>query len=218
MENDRQWQIISKTDSIIDNLKWIDEEDMLLKFSDAPIFEKQPLSTIRTTFIYVDLDGEVVCVLKTAIDVEPRTNLSVLHRADFSDKINAAKRPKQVVDSVSHMNMNWLEKTYIFDSAATYSIPVDHENIDTFNPKRELTPFEFAKDTAKISSSLAVFHDLYEFVIIMREENAFKKSIIKQSLSGKTKKVRISDDSPRQYVFSKNNPVSGKRRTKKNYD
>ena len=235
-----KWQIIGKTESITDNIKWIDEEDMLLKYSDAPIFEKQPLNNIHATFIYVDYGSDVVGVLKTTIDLETRANISVLHRSDFSDTITAAKHPKMVVSetiptaeqkhctlfstenmasaSSSYSIPDWLEKSYIFDSAATYSIPVDHENIDNFNPKRELTPFEFLKDTAKISSSLKVFHDLYEFVIIMREDNAVKKSIIKdKSLSGKTKKVRISDDSPKQYVFSKNNPVSGKRRTKKNY-
>jgi hypothetical protein len=35
---------------------------------------------------------------------------------------------------------------------------------------------------------------------------------------GKTKKVRISDDSPKEFVFSKINPVSGKRRTQKLYN
>ena len=221
METVEKWQIISKTESITDNLKWIDEEDVLLKYSEQPIFEKQPLNNIRATFIYVDVGGDIVGVLKTTIELEMRTNLSVLHRSDFSDKINAAKHPSKVCvvsSSDSSSLEDWLKKSYIFDSTATYSISVDHENIDSFNPKRELSPFEFAKDTAKISSSLPVFHDLYEFVIIMREENSVKKSIIKdRSLSGKTKKVRISDESPKQYVFSKNNPVSGKRRTKRIY-
>jgi hypothetical protein len=209
----QEWRIVGKTESIADNLKWIDEEEMLLKYSENPIFEKQPLIAISITFIYVGLDEEVVGVLKTTLDLEPRHNISVLHRADFSDKINAAKNPKSICS-----DFEWTDKSYIFDSAASYSIPVDHDNIDNFEPKREFTPFEFSKDTAKISSTLAVFQDLYELVIIMREENAVKKSIIKTHfLSGKTKKVRISEDSPKQYVFSKTHPVSGKRRTKKHY-
>lgn len=210
-----EWRIIDKTESISDNLKWIDEEDMLLKYSDEPIFEKRPLDKISATFIYVDFSGDVVGVLKTKIDLEKRINVSVIHRSEFSDKINAAKNPKVIINDVG---LEWIKKSYIFDSAASYSVPIDHENIDEFEPKKELMPFEFSKDTAKISSSLMVFQDLYEIVIIMREESAVKKSILKDhSLSGKTKKVRISEDSPKQYMYSKTHPVSGKRRTKKNY-
>jgi hypothetical protein len=211
---EQEWIIIGKTESIIENLKWIDEEEMLLKYSDEPVFEKQPLSNIIITFIYVDYVGEVVGVLKTTIDLEKRHNVSIIHRSDFADKINAAKKPNMCVSDPQ----DWTEKSYTFDSAASYSVPVDHDNVDNFSPKRELTPFEFSKDTAKISSALIVFHDLYEIVIIMREEPAVKKSILKKySTAGKTKRVSISEESPKQYVFSKNNPTSGKRRTKKNY-
>jgi hypothetical protein len=216
----QEWRIIGKTESIIDNLKWIDEEEMLLKYSDEPIFEKQSLNNIIATFIYVDSVGEVVGVFKTTIDLETRQNLSIIHRSDFADKINTAKTPKMcVADSgIISEPSDWMEKSYIFDGAASYSIPVDHDNVDNFVPKRELTPFEFSKDTAKISSSLITFHDLYEIIIIMREETAVKKSILKKyTNTGKTKRVSISEDPPKQYVFSKKHPVSGKRRTKKNY-
>jgi hypothetical protein len=212
---EQEWRIIGKTESFVDNLKWIEEEEMLLQYSDNPVFETQPLDNIRATFLYVDFDSNVVGILKTAIDLEKRYNLSILHRSDFFDKINVAKTPKVIVGD---MVPEWCKKSYLFDSAASYSLPVNHDNIDVFNPKRELHSFEFAKDTAKISSTLMVFHDLYEIVIIMREENVIKKSILKKySNTGKTKRVSISEECPKQYVFSKTHPVTGKRRTKKKY-
>jgi hypothetical protein len=106
------------------------------------------------------------------------------------------------------------EKTYIFEDAAIYHISNDHETIDAINTKQVWTTIHFHKDVEKIPNSLLVFQDLSEIFVIMREVK--RRGLLKDgSRPGKTKKVRISDDSPKEYVFSKLNPVSGKRRTQK---
>ena len=222
MNTENAWQIINKSNSRFEsNPKWIEEEEDLLNWAENPNFEKQPLKQIAVTFIYVSSDTsnaklEYICtgILHTFIKLDPHEHYSILHKSDFFDKITQAKSPKTLFDDDTYKS-DWLEKTYMFDNAAIYCIPIDHEQI---NPKSTFTQLNFSKDTVKIHCSLSVFHDLYEVVVIMREvKNVVRlKSIIKDGTKmGKTKKVRISDDSPKEFVFSKMRPVSGKRRTKK---
>ena len=227
------WQIINKSTLRIES-KWIEEEENILNWAENPNFEKQPLTQITIKCIYV-IDFSTTCaspeyfanseslgagVLKTSIKLDPQQHSSILHKSAFFDKINEAKNPKMLFDNdICDIN-KWLKKSYTFDNAAIYSISIDHEQINQFNPKLPFTPLIFSNDIAKINCSISVFHDLYEIIVIMREvKNTIGlKSIIKDvTKMGKTKKVRISDDSPKEYVFSKLRPVSGKRRTKKTH-
>jgi hypothetical protein len=224
MNRENIWQIINKSTKRVES-KWIEEEENLLNWAENPNFEKQPLKQIAIKCIYVSSDildtkighiGEGI--LQTSIKLEPQEHFSILHKSEFFNKINEAKTPKMLFGNDVCENNKWLEKSYTFDNAAIYSIPIDHEQINQFDPNVPFTQLNFSKDIAKIHCSLSVFHDLYEIIVIMREVNTVLglKSIIKDTTKmGKTKKVRISDDSPKEYLFSKTRPVSGKRRTKK---
>ena len=235
------WQIINKSTKRLGS-KWIEDEENLLNWAEDPNFEKQPLHQIAIKFIYVGSETSdskstsyaecedsiseaeertlwvLVGRIQTSIKLELHEHFSILHKSEFFSKINEAKIPKILFNNDICDKNKWLEKSYTFDTAAIYSIPIDHEQINQFDPKIPFTPLNFSKDIAKIHCSLSVFHDLYEIVVIMRESKntGGLKSIIKDGTKvGKTKKVRISDDSPKEYVFSKLRPVSGKRRTKK---
>ena len=217
MTQENKWQIINKSTRV--ESKWIEEEENLLNWAENPKFEKQPLTQIAIKFIYVSSETLDVGILHTSIKLDPQETKSILHKSIFFNKINEAKTPKMLFDKDICDKNKWLEKSYIFDSAAIYSIPIDHE-LNHFTQNIPLTPLTFSKDIEKINYSLSVFHDLYEIIVIMRyvKNTIGLKSIIKDGIKiGKTKKVRISDDSPKEYVFSKMNPVSGKRRTKKTH-
>ena len=201
--------------SIITKTDWIEEEDLLLDWAENTNFEKYPLNKIAMTFVYVDLEHSVVGVAKSFIELEKRERSSILHRSDFFDKVRLANNPSSISDP--GIRSEWSEKTYTFEDAAIYHIPNDHETIDAINTKQVWTAIHFHKDVEKIPNSLLVFQDLSEIFVIMREVK--RRGVLKDgSKMGKTKKVRISDDSPKEYVFSKLNPVSGKRRTQKLYN
>lgn len=213
------WQIINKSTRRVES-NWIEEEEYLLNWAENPNFEKQPLNQIAIKLIYVSSEALGAGILKTSIKLEPQQHSSILHKSVFFDKINDAKKPKNLFNNDICDKNEWLEKSYMFDTAAIYSIPIDHEQINQFDSKLPFTPLNFSNDIAKINCSISVFHDLYEIVVIMREvKNTIGlKSIIKDGTKmGKTKKVRISEDSPKEYVFSKTRTVSGKRRTKKTH-
>ena len=213
------WQIINKSTRRVES-NWIEEEEYILNWAENPNFEKQPLNQIPIKFIYVNSEAFGEGILKTSINLEPQQQFSILHKSVFFDKINEAKIPKMLFKNDICDKNEWLEKSYMFDTAAIYSISIGHEQINQFYPTIPFTPLNFSNDIAKINCSLSVFHDLYEIIVIMREVKNLicLKSIIKDgSKIGKTKKVRISDDSPKEYVFSKLRPVSGKRRTKKTH-
>lgn len=213
-ENSQKSWKISET-SIIPKTDWIEEEDFLLDWAENANFEKYPLDKITMTFLYVDPEHSVVGVAKSSIELEKRERSAILHRSDFFDKIRAANNPISISDP--GIRSEWSEKTYAFEDAAIYHVPNDHETIDNINAKQLWTAIHFHKDVEKIPNSLLVFHDLSEIFVIMREVK--RKGVLKDgSKMGKTKKVRISDDSPKEYVFSKLNPVSGKRRTQKLYN
>lgn len=210
---ENSWQIIHK--SIIQKTDWIEEEDLLLDWAENTNFEKYPLNKISMTFVYVDLEHSVVGVAKSFIELEKRERSSILHRSDFFDKVRFANNPSSLLDA--GIRSEWSEKTYTFEDAAIYHVPNDHETIDNINTKQLWTDIHFHKDVEKIPNSLLVFQDLSEIFVIMREVK--RRGVLKDgSKMGKTKKVRISDDSPKEYVFSKLNPVSGKRRTQKLYN
>ena len=210
------WQIMNK--SIIQKTDWMEEEDFLLDWAENANFEKYPLSKIAITFIYVNIDQSIVGVAKTSIELEKRERSAVLHRSDFFDKVRSANNPISILENSREDNANnWLNKKYIFEDAAIYHVQNDHENIDNINKTQSWNSIHFHKDVEKIPISLLVFQDLSEIFVIMREvkKAGGLKSTMNDSRIGKTKKVRISDDSPKEFVFSKLNPVSGRRRTHK---
>ncbi len=236
------WRIQIVEKYIIPKTDWIEEEDLLLDWAENANFEKLPPSKIAITIIYVDLDHSVVGIAKSYIDLEPRERSSILYRSEFFDKIRLANNPfclrnsngvsttcaalrinpqtpSTISKEIEDIDENkWLKKTYVFEDAAIYHIPNDHENIENVNANIVLTPVHFNKDVEKIHNALLVFHDLSEIFVIMREVKKIGvlKSIIRDGTNmSKTKKVRITDDSPKEFVFSKLNPVSGKRRTQK---
>lgn len=215
MGDHQTWQFINKTQPLHDS-DWIEEEDRLLNWAENPIFERQPLNHIAATFIYIDTIRSIVGVLKTSIDLEKREKSSILYRSDFFDKVTQAKHPVSIsIPSV--FGQEWSEKTYSFEHAAIYSIPIEHDQINQFATTLGFTPLEFSNDIVKIPSALIVLHDSYEIVVTMREVKpvSILKTNTNSSSKGKTKKVQISDDSPKEFVFSKTKPVSGKRRTRK---
>ena len=224
------WQIITTTEvagnsnkkSIITKTNWIEEEDLLLDWAENANFEKYPLSKILLTFVYIDIGQSVVGVAKTYIELEKRERSSILHRSEFFDKVREANNPKLLLNN--HLNGDgdggggeWSGKTYTFEDAAIHHIINDHESIDSINTNRTLTPIHFHKDVEKIPNSLMIFHDLSEIFVIMREVKKTGGLKTGSKDMSKTKKVRISDDSPKEFVFSKLNPVTGKRRTRKSH-
>lgn len=219
MQNPEQnWQIIDRNTPYIDESNWIEEEDRLLNFAENPIFEKQPLNSIAFIFLYKDLDNNVVGVSRTTAHLDKRERYSILHRAEFADKVNVAKTPNKIYQPC--IEDRWIEKQYQFEDAGIYCVPVDSDNITEYEPITIFLPLQFSKDIAKISSSLIPFHDLYEILVIMREDKppATIKSILKDGTKmGRTKKVRISDESPNKVLFYNSKPVAGKRRTNKIY-
>jgi len=217
----RAWDIHNKY--ILEKSNWIENEDILIDWAENANFEKTPLNKIAATFIYVNAEHVVAGVAKTFIDLEMRERSSILHKTAFFNTVKIANNPKSIFDKNPSKDIDldeWLSKTYTFEDAATFHVSVDHETIDNINPKQLVIPLSFNKDYEKIPSALSVFQDLFEIFVIMREakpmHNTKLKSILRDgSSNGKTKKVRISDASPNEFVFSKSSPVVGKRKTRK---
>ena len=202
-----EWKIFDKTAiDVKSDSEWIEEEERLINWSENPIFEKQSLNYISITFIYVDVDKNIVGVAKTNIDIEKHDAYSLLYKSDFVEKIEVAKNP---IKMRSDTKDTWLEKTYCFEDAVIYN------GVDGSEHRFTMNPILFSIDnTAKISNSLTIVHDLYELIVIMREVKDITrlKSILKDhSTKGKTKKVRISDDSPKEYLHVR----QGRRKTHK---
>ena len=194
---------------------WIEEEEFILNWAENPVFEKQPLKSIAISFIYININNEIVGILKSSIELEKQHSSSILHQSDFLDKINIAKNPISINEGNKH---NWLEKSYMFKDTIIYY----PSNEQTMHNPSSFQSLYFSNDIAKIPNSISILHDLYEIVVIMREIKPpiVLKSIIKpasnNSPGGKTKKVRISEDSPKEIVYINNkSPLKSKRKTRK---
>ena len=226
-----EWKIIGNG-KFIDNSNWIQEEENLLEWSENLTFIKQPLKYIAITFIYT-VDDCLSGMLRTSIPIDSfNSSTSVLNKTVFCDAVNAAKNPKSLITNMDMDNGNhnqWLENTYDYRDAAIYNIISKADNIDHIDTDTPFvpiaSPYTCKSDIiVKIPNSIVVFHDLYEIVVIMQPSSAASqsytgvglKSILRDgSKIGKTKKVHISDDSPKKYVFMKNQPVSNKRKTRR---
>jgi len=213
------WKYVDPKTPIIEKSNWIDEEEELLNWAENPIFEKQPLNYITLTFLYVNLEPTIVGVAKTSIEIDTREMSSELKKSVFFDKVNSAKHPKLLFgDNISE---EWLEKKYIFKDASMFHLSLDHEHISDFR-NNKMVDVVFQKDFIKIPNALSIFHNISEIFVIMREDvdppnvKPGLKSILKKSITGKTKKVRISEDSPKEFVFSSSKPVRKTRRLTKN--
>jgi hypothetical protein len=208
-ELEPEWQLVNRN-TPLDDSDWMKEEEWLLEFAENPVFEKQPLDKIAMTFLYVDSGSSIVAITKSTICLDVGEKSSRLNEPAFSDKVKAAKTPKRIFTEDG--DATWLDKTYLFESASLYSVPVSHETMGHYEPARELSPL---KNTAKILGSLIIFHDLYEIVIVMREEKTELKSIMKTgdirpSSAALTKKVRFP-----LVLTNGKNARREKRRTKK---
>ena len=158
-----------------------------------------------------------------------KTPKSLITNIDTDNGIDVL--PTKQSSSSLRMNPNqWLENTYDYRDAAIYNIinKTDHiDHIDTDAPFVPIvSPYTCKSDiVVKIPNSIEVFHDLYEIVVIMQPassigsqsymQNGLKSILRDGSKIGKTKKVHISDDSPKKYVYMKNQPVSNKRKTRR---
>ena len=211
-ELEPEWQLVNRN-TPLDDSDWIKEEEWLLEFAENPVFEKQPLDKIAMTFLYVNSESTIVAITKSTIHLDIGEKSSRLNETAFYDKVKVAKNPKRILTEDS--DANWLDKTYLFESASLYSVPVSHETMVNYEPARELSPLSFHKNTAKILGSLIIFHDLYEIIIVMREEKTEMKSIkktggIRPGSSALTKKVRFP-----LVLTNGKNARGEKRRTKK---
>lgn len=207
-----------KEGHFIDNSNWIEEEERLIHWSENLDFVKRPLNNIAMTFIYIDNEKCISGMLRTSIYTNMVKNItsSLLNKTEFFDKVNVAKTPTRLFADTK--SRPWLEKSYEFDDAAIYTILHENDRIDHIKKTTSFTPIVFSSDNAKIPNSISVFHDLYEIIVIMREVCSVEiKSILRivGSKTSKTKKVHISDDLPKKYVYVKNHPVSGKRKTRR---
>ena len=192
------WKIVNKKSES----KWIEEEEFLLNWAENPTFEKQPLSNIQVTFVYIGDDQNIVGVTQTTMELKKCERSSILNRSTFFEQIDHAKKPKTIfIDDDECDSFEWLNKTYTFYDAAIYSIPNDPDNIDKYDMKTAFDPLHFLKDTIKINSALDIFHDLYEIVVIMKQETVSYtlKSILKDGTKiNRTKKVQISENLPKR--------------------
>jgi hypothetical protein len=201
------WKYIDN--AIIEKSNWIDEESQLLNWADNPKFEKVPLNHINMKFLYLNPNRELVGIAKTIAELEN----SRLNKSIFFDNINYAKNPKQIFTGKDSDKNEWLNKKYLFDEASIYHLPIDYETVESVH-KHTIADINFIKDEVKIPNSIILFHDFSEIFIIMREEPKLVeiKSILKsKTSSGKTKKVRISDDLPKEFIFSKTKPISSRK-------
>jgi hypothetical protein len=190
---DAKKSIITKTD-------WIEEEDQLLNWAENPVFEKQPLHSITLTFIYVNPDRTVVGIAKNTIELEKREQQSsILRRSVFFDKVSSAKNPALLFPDLTD---EWLSKTYIYECASLFNLSLDYESNSDFS-NNKMNDIVFNTEYTKIPNALILFHDQYELFVIMREKIELKSILNKKPKSGrKTKKVRISEESPKEFLFS----------------
>lgn len=210
---DAKKSIITKTD-------WIEEEDRLLNWAENPVFEKQPLHSITLTFIYLNADRTVVGIAKNTIELEKREQQSsILRRSVFFDKVSSAKNPTSLFpnfDDVVETTDDWLSKNYIYECASLFNLSLDYETNRDFS-NNKMDDIVFNAEYAKIPNALILFHDQYELFVIMREKVELKSILNKKpkQCARKTKKVRISEDLPREFLFSKSTPIESKRSTRK---
>ena len=217
------FKYIDAKKSIITKTDWIEEEDRLLNWAENPVFEKQPLHSITLTFIYLNADRTVVGIAKNTIELEKREQLSsILRRSVFFDKVSSAKNPILLFpdptkcDEIGETPDDWLSKNYIYECASLFNLSLDYESNSDFS-NNKMNDIVFNAEFAKIPNALILFHDQYELFVIMREKIELKSILNKKPKQGvrKTKKVRISDDLPREFLFSKSTPIESKRSTRK---
>jgi hypothetical protein len=198
------WKIVSAR-HFIDNSNWIEEEERLINWTDDLNLTKQPLDAITITFIYVDSERFITGMLRSDFPLATlKTTASftaVFNKSALFDTINTAKSPSALF--VDKESLPWLFKSYEYEDMGIYT--VNERDAVLFGP------IVFSGDIAKIPNSIALLHDLYEIVVIMREVPVIVKPALR-SVGSKTKKVRISDNLPTKYIYRS---VSGKQKTRR---
>jgi hypothetical protein len=172
---------------------WLQEEERLLELIAENAFHRTPLAKLPASFYYINPDNEIVHIFKTHIEFDSKTAI------DWD-----------VFYSVVKSASSWNDKQYVFEDAALHHISIDYGSIDVFNPAKSLHRI-LSNNPISLEPSLAVFHDLSELFVFMRESLPPRhKSILKSNGSavkvagGKTKKVRISEQSNTIFIIDRN--------------
>lgn len=164
-------------------LTWLQEEERLLDLITNNTFIRIPLASLAVSVYYIDRNNEIVDVFKTRIEVDG----------------NKTTIEWDLVYTIIRAAAIWNGKTYAFDDAALHHISIDYHSIDVFSPECSLTRV-LSHKPIKLDSTLAVFHDLSELFVFMREDVVRPKSILKTDMGvkdgSKTKKVRINEEPP----------------------
>jgi hypothetical protein len=158
--------------------KWIEEEELLEKLISNEHYEPISLENILVQFVYVNYQHEIVG--KTSASLNTANRSVAFSRVDWPELVSLA-------DSYSHNG----EVKYEMGDVGMFHITRDHDHINAESWPTTLTPV--SETDTKISSTVEVFHDLSELIVIMRPTSP--KSILKSGNStagGATKRVRIN--------------------------
>ena len=173
---------------------WIQEEELLLKFAESETFNAVPLEEIQVTIIYVDRNQDIVDAIDQLLPLKMESHKSVLEWAELKRHID------------SHLKHNGMR--YLFTDLSYYHLSFGYDQIDVFNPSNQITKLEKDKNI-KIVETLPILHDISQIFVIMREviptpaKNSLKSILKNGSKIGKTKKVRISENSPEVFASSR---------------
>jgi len=175
---------------------WIREEEILLKFAESETFNTVPLEEVQVTLIFVDRTLDIVDAVDEQLPLRgiPDTHKSILEWAHLKQRID------------SHLTHNGLR--YLFTDLSQYHLSIGYDQLDVFNPSKQLTKLEKDKDI-KFAETLPILHDISQIFVILREviptptKNSLKSILKNGSKIGKTKKVRISETSPEIFASSR---------------
>jgi len=175
---------------------WIKEEELLLKFAESGTFNVESLEEIQVTIIYVDRTHDIVDAVDGMLPLltNPASRKSILEWTEL----------KQYIDS--RLKHNGLR--YLFTDLSYYHLAISYDQLDVFNPSTQLIKLEKDKNI-KIVETLPILHDISQIFVILREvipapsKNSLKSILKTGSKIGKTKKVRISENSPEVFASSR---------------
>lgn len=169
---------------------WVQEYDKLLNIQQH--YKKEPMKTLYSVYIYVDSDKQIQKINTEKLNLHIDTSGSFLLKEDL---LKIIQDKKQLGN-----------KKYKLDDIMLYHIPLEHENISTFNEKEEFNESFFKPvsffDSLKIPDSIFIFHELNTIYFLfsnnLNNHNYTIKSILKcpnrePNKNMKTKKVQIID-------------------------
>lgn len=184
---------------------WLQEEETLLDLIANNTFHLIPLNQLNATFYYINLQNEIVHQINKQLDVRVNNAKSVVEWDALMSFVKSCS--------------TWNDKKYAFEDAALHHITVDYGSVDIFKPAETITSI-LSNQSIKIDPALAIFHDLSELFVFMREISAPSKSILKTGASksgSKTKKVRISEQAPIKFPLKLRNANRQTRKKQAHY-